>query len=88
MAAADDTGGAGADVERYEQLRRSAISGEPSGWRLGMALLQQRGMAAWARACDPLPPSPPADRHVGAPVGGDEVVGLLAQMAMACLRGG
>ena len=31
------------DVERYEQLRARALGGEPSGWRLGLALLERRG---------------------------------------------
>ena len=56
------TAGAGAeDVERYEQLRARALGGEPSGCRLGLALLERRGVAAWARAWR-RPPAPAADR--------------------------
>jgi hypothetical protein len=78
-------------VERYEQLRQRALDGEPSGWRLGLALLQRRGVAAWARAwrttASPESPGrvPPP---VAGPVDGDGVVGVLATMALACLRAG
>lgn len=78
---------AGEDVERYESLRRRALGGEPSGWRLGLAVVQRRGVAAWLRAGHALPaPSPtrPANDVV---VGGDELVGVLATMALACIGG-
>ena len=38
------------DVERYEQLRGQALAGAPGGSRLGLALLQHRGVTAWTRA--------------------------------------
>lgn len=82
-------------MERYEQLRRQAVGGDGSGWRLGLALLQHRGMAAWARASQPLPPVPlPRDGRDGSigtvPAGVDAagVVGVLAGMAAACVLGG
>ena len=74
------------DVERYEQLRGHALVGEPSGWRLGLAVLQTRGTAAWLRAgrsiAVPVQRPPPS-----MPVGGDELVGALATMAMAAAGG-
>lgn len=73
------------DVERYEALRRQALGGESSGWRLGLALLQRRGVVAWARAWPGTPPTAPARVPAEVPVGGDELVGVLATMALACL---
>ena len=90
MAAGDQRAGDRADVERYEQLRAHALGGEPSGWRLGLALFQGRGMAAWLRACRgiataPVPsgPRPPLSE----PAGGDELVRVLATMALAVAGG-
>ena len=85
-------GGAG-DVERYEQLRRDALDGEPSGFRLGLALLERRGVVAWARAWgDSAPARPaPAPRAPTAPApraAGDELVGALASMALARVAAG
>jgi hypothetical protein len=86
VAAGDERAGDRADVERYEQLRANALGGEPSGWRLDLALLQGRGIAAWLRAgrgiaAAPVPsfPRPP----LSGPVGGDELVRVLATMALA-----
>lgn len=86
------------DVERYEELRRHALGGEASGWRLGLALLQRRGVAAWARAwmetTPPVPAAPvptfPVQTFPVAPAtgGGDELVGVLATMALACVVSG
>ena len=73
------------DVERYEQLRRRALDGDPAGWRLGLALLQRRGVAAWTRAWDAAAPAAPTRPTVDAPIGSDQVVGVLATMALACL---
>jgi len=77
------------DVERYERLRACAL-GEPDGWRLGLALLERRGVAAWTRAWQttvPVPPPRPAGPAVETPAGAGEIVGLLATMALACLAG-
>jgi hypothetical protein len=83
-----DAPAGGVDVERYEQLRSHALAGRPSGFRLGLALLERRGLAAWARAWgDSAPASPaPAARASTAPApvaAGDELVGALASMALA-----
>ena len=85
MDATSDRRGNGGDVERYEALRRNALNGEVSGWRLGLAVLVRQGVAAWLRAGDPIPP-PPRPPGPG-PTCGDELVGVLATMALACLDG-
>jgi hypothetical protein len=89
----DDTGGDGSDVvDGYEQLRARALGGHADGWRLGLGVLQQRGLAAWLRVrqatvaavCPPPPASaaPPVAGGVEA-----ELVGLLASMALAVATG-
>jgi hypothetical protein len=92
----DDTGGDGsAVVHGYEQLRARALGGQPDGWRLGLAVLQQRGVAAWLRVrrtatAATLPPPMPAREASADGTGIDaELVGLLASMAMhvAAARG-
>lgn len=90
MVTGDDRAPGGGDgVERYEQLRRQALGGEAAGWRLGLALLQRRGMAAWAKASQATAPIASARAPTVAPVvEGDGVVGVLAAMALACLRAG
>ncbi len=82
MAAGDERAGDRGDVEHYEQLRAHALAGEPSGWRLGLALLQRRGTAAWLRAGRSI--AVPVQRPpLSMPAGGDEVVSVLATMAIA-----
>ena len=79
------------DVQRYEQLRSRALDGEPSGFRLGLALLERRGVAAWARAWGSTAPASPAPalRASAAPVAvGDALVGALASMALARVAAG
>ena len=88
-----DARDSGADVQRYEQLRSNALDGEPFGFKLGLALLKRRGVAAWARAWGDTPavrPAPAPDSPtVGAPVAvGDELVGALASMALARVAAG
>ena len=85
----NDTDGDGSDVvDGYEQLRRRALTGDTDGWRLGLAVLQQRGVAAWLRvrqATVPTvcPPTPvPATSRLAGGVDA-ELVGLLASMALA-----
>ena len=85
----DDTTGDGSDVVHgYEQLRARALGGEADGWRLGLGVLQQRGVAAWLRvrqASVPMVSVPTPARagpHIGWGVDG-ELVGLLASMALA-----
>jgi hypothetical protein len=77
-------------VARYETLRGRAIGGETSGWRLGLAIVQRRGVAAWLRAAEAITVAAAPSRPTGeVPVAdGDELVGVLASMALACLRGG
>ena len=79
-------------VDGYEQLRVRALGGQPDGWRLGLGVLQQRGVAAWLRlrqatvpTTSPAPPAPAA-LPIGAGVDG-ELVGLLASMALAIATG-
>ena len=85
----DDTGGARSDVvDGYERLRARALCGDVDGWRLGLAVLQQRGVAAWLRVRQATAPtvSPPTPARAGSPSAGGvdaELVGLLASMALA-----
>jgi hypothetical protein len=85
----NNSGGDGSDaVDGYEQLRARALGGAADGWRLGLGVLQQRGVAAWLRmrqttlpaVCAPTPAwtAPPVAVGVEA-----ELVGLLASMALA-----
>jgi hypothetical protein len=77
-------------VQRYEQLRDRALAGDAGGWRLGLAVLQHRGVSAWLRCWQELPDRPaPADRHRPAPTAdGDQLVSALATMALSCVSGG
>jgi hypothetical protein len=75
------------DVERYERLRRCALGGDPDGHRFGLALLERGGVAAWARAWQTTTSSSPLPPAVEAPAGADELVDVLATMALACLAG-
>ena len=85
----DDTDGDGSDVvDGYEQLRARALGGEADGWRLGLGVLQQRGVAAWLRVRQATVPtiSPPTPARAASPIAGGvdaELVGLLASMALA-----
>ena len=85
----DDTSGDGSDVvDGYEQLRARALGGDADGWRLGLGVLQQRGVAAWLRVRQATVPtvSPPTPARAASPSAGGvdaELVGLLASMALA-----
>jgi hypothetical protein len=85
----DDTGGDGSGVvDGYEQLRARALGGQADGWRLGLSVLQQRGVAAWLRLRQANVPdvSPSTPARTATPVAGGveaELVGLLASMALA-----
>jgi hypothetical protein len=85
----DDTSGGGSDVvDGYEQLRARAVGGDTDGWRLGLGVLQQRGVAAWLRVRQAAMPtvSPPTPTRAGSRLAGGvdaELVGLLASMALA-----
>jgi hypothetical protein len=85
----EDTGGA-PELERYEQLRARALSGAPDGWRLGLAMLERRGMAAWARAWRTTAPASPRPSRpvVEAPADPAQIVAVLATMALACVASG
>ena len=77
----------------YEQLRARAPGGAADGWRLGLGVLQQRGMAAWLRLRQATVPtvSPPTPARTAPPVAGGveaELVGLLASMALAVATAG
>ena len=49
------SGGRPGDVARYEQLRQQVLGGDAGGWRLGLGVLQDRGMAGWLAAWDACP---------------------------------
>jgi hypothetical protein len=87
----DAPAGAG-EVERYEQLRSRALDGEPSGFRLGLALLERRGVAAWAHAWRGTTPAcehhQPAGLVVELPAASGELVGALASLALARVAAG
>jgi hypothetical protein len=54
-----------------------------------LAVLQHSGVAAWLRAGEPITPRPPVRPPADVPAGaGDELVGALATMALACLGSG
>jgi hypothetical protein len=85
----DDTSGDGSDiVDGYERLRAQALTGDTDGWRLGLGVLQQRGVAAWLRvrpAAVPTVARPTPARAAPLSTAGvdAELVGLLASMALA-----
>jgi hypothetical protein len=86
--AIDDGARGRGDVDRYEQLRVQALAGAPGSSRLGLALLQHRGVTAWTHAWHTTAPGPPVSAPLGAPVGAPvgerEIVSVLASMALAC----
>lgn len=74
-------------MQRYERLRRHVVAGAAGEWQHGLALLQRRGLAAWARAW---PAEPEPRRSATAPVAlpaatDQELVGALATLALARL---
>jgi hypothetical protein len=81
------------DVERYELLRCQALEGGASGFRLGLALLERRGVAAWARAWPASAPVRtaslrPAAEAIEFPQAGRDLVGALASLALARVAAG
>jgi hypothetical protein len=87
----DDTGSGDGAADGYEQLRRRALSGDTDGWRLGLGVLQHRGVAAWLRArTAPAPArSAPTRPAPTAAISADaELVGLLASMALGVVARG
>jgi hypothetical protein len=84
----DEPAGCPRDVERYEQLRAQALEGDPSGSRLGLALLERRGVVAWTRAWQTTTTPAPARLAITTPAADtDQLVGVLASMALACVAG-
>jgi hypothetical protein len=85
----DDTSGGGSEVvDGYEQLRVRALCGDTDGWRLGLGVLHQRGVAAWLQVRQATVPniSPPVPAPAASPLTEGveaELVGLLASMALA-----
>jgi hypothetical protein len=88
----DASAGGVGDVERYEQLRSRALDGEPSGFRLGLALLERRGVMAWARVWQGTTPEREPRRVAVSvlemPAVSGELVGALASMALARVAAG
>jgi hypothetical protein len=87
VTATGDEADSNQEVERYEVLRRHALVGAASGWRLGLAVLERQGVAAWLRAWQSIAPTALARPATDVAVAGDELVGALATMALACLTG-
>ncbi|HTP23027.1 MAG TPA: hypothetical protein VMA77_17060 [Solirubrobacteraceae bacterium] len=83
----DEPPGARDEIARYEQLRAQALDGDPGGWRLGLAVLEHRGVVAWARAWSTTAPAPPRVPAAGPAAVTDELVGALASMALECVCG-
>lgn len=79
---------AGAAVERYEALRSHALGGQAAGWRLGLAVLERQGVATWLRAWESTAPARVVRPSPDVSLGGDELVGALATMALACITSG
>jgi len=55
------------------------------GWRLGLGVLHNRGIAGWLAAWDDLPAPDPGRP---APGSGEQLVAALAAMALSCLAAG
>jgi hypothetical protein len=73
-------------VKRYEQLRTRALSGEADCFRLGLAMLERRGLAAWSRAWEATPsPATAGERAavIGLPTDARQIVDALATIALA-----
>jgi hypothetical protein len=73
------------DVARYEQLRARVLDGDPAGWRLGLAVLEHRGVVAWTRAWSRTAPAPMRAAPAEPMAVSDELVDALASMALACV---
>ena len=65
------------------------LDGQAGGWRLGLGVLHNRGiaawLAAWAHLPDPARAHPPGPPARPAPGGGEQLVAALAAMALSCL---
>ena len=88
MEGSDERAGWADDIERYEQLRCYALGGGAQGQRSGLALLERRGLFAWSRAWQTTAPRASKRPVAQPPAAGEEIVGVLAAMAFACLTSG
>lgn len=74
-------------VVRYEQLRADALAGAGHGWRWGRALLERQGLAVWIGSWRQLaaaaPVASPAVTATAVPPGSEQLVAVLAAMALA-----
>ena len=65
------------------------LHGDAGGWRLGLGVLHNRGVAAWLAAWEhlpaPAPAQPPGWPARPAPGSGEQLVAALAAMALSCL---
>jgi hypothetical protein len=63
------------------------LHGDAGGWRLGLGVLHNRGIAGWLAAWDGLPAPDPAAQLPArpAPGSGEQLVAALAAMALSCL---
>ncbi|MGH2903055.1 MAG: hypothetical protein ACRDK7_05645 [Solirubrobacteraceae bacterium] len=87
MRETDEPPDASDEIARYEQLRAQALGGNPDGWRLGLAVLEHRGVVAWARAWSSTAPALVGVPAAGPVAASDELVGALASMALECVCG-
>jgi hypothetical protein len=63
------------------------MDGEASGWRLGLAVVQRQGVAAWLRIGQGVSAPLPTRSAANGPVANDALVSVLTTMALACLGG-
>jgi hypothetical protein len=72
---------------RYEQLRADALAGAGHGWRWGRALLERQGLAVWIGTWRQLAVTAPVSSRpapaTAAPAGSEQLVAVLAAMALA-----
>ena len=78
-------------AQNYERLRAAVLGGQPDGFRLGHGLFAARGLVAWMQTVSSVDPpvstvsessGPPAGEVLSLP-GADELVAVMAQMALA-----
>lgn len=78
-------------LQRYESLRERALGAAPDGHRLGLAVLLGGGVVSWMAAWrERVPVRPAPQRPSSAPPpaeGSEEIVRVLAAMALACAKG-
>lgn len=84
MGTSDSVAGRDA-AERYEELRRRALTGEPDGFALGQVVLRRRGILAWIQASAELAATPATPTAGVAPAARGELVGVLAGITLCAL---